>query len=306
MTTLFLNHQQERCGVYQMGRRIGLSLSDADVATYFEAPDFSMAVAAVEAVQPRAIIYNWHPSTILWAPDLVRRCPDSKHIGLIHEISPAAPGTAAEIFRYRIVCDPSFPIDGATLFRSVRHIPRYEGERQPNEVMTVGSFGFAVGGKMFATIAHAVGAEFPGALVRLRIPHAHYGDDAGTLAKRASAASRAVTIGGVRVEVAHDFLDEKQLVAWLAGNDLNAFFYEKNAGRGIASVLDYAIAARRPIAINDSQMFRHVRERLGCYPAQSLRDALGSADVVEEIYGAWSPEQLVRDYAQMLSALGVG
>jgi len=302
---LFLNHAIARCGVYQMGRRIGQALDAAGVAHYAETPDLDSALALTQSHHPIVIIYNWHPSTLPWAPELIRRMPGSKHVGLMHEIAPEAPRMGAEIFPIRIVCDPSFPTDGVSLFRSVRHVPRYEAQRTGNDVMTVGSFGFAVGGKMFPTIVHAVGAEFPGARVRLRIPHAHYGDEEGALAQRFAKAARDVTVGGVTVEVAHDFLDEGELVTWLASNDLNVFFYEPNRGRGIASVLDYAIAAQRPIAINDSQMFRHVHSWLGCFPERSLRESIVTGAVVEALYETWSPKQLVADYQQMLGALGV-
>ena len=305
MTALFLNHRQQRCGVYQMGRRIGLALSDAGVVTYCEAAELATAIEAATSQRPGAIIYNWHPATMPWAAELTRRLPKTKHIGLIHEIAPDAPATGSDLFPYRVVCDPSFPVDNVSLFRSVRHIPRYEGEGARNEVFTVGSFGFAVGGKMFPTIVHAVGAEFPGAIVRLHIPRAFYGDDAGVLARRASAASRAVMPGGVRVEVSHEFLEEEELIRWLAGNDLNVFFYEPNAGRGISSVLDYAIAAQQPIAINDSQMFRHVRARLGCHPTRTLRASAQSAGAVTRLHEEWTPERLVLDYRQMLAILRI-
>jgi len=314
VSALFLNHQTERCGVYQMGRRIGHALSDADVADYLETWDLGTAIAVTQQLQPKVIVYNWHPSTMPWAPELARRFPSMKHVGLIHEIAPDAAGTGADVFAYRMVCDPDFPANGRTVFRSVRHVPRHDVldahsvggmfDLRPDETLTIGSFGFGVGGKMFATVVHAVGAEFPGAIVRLRIPSAAYGDDRGDIALRHAASARAVSIGGVRVEIEHDFLSEPDLVRWLAGNHMNVFFYEPNGGRGISSVVDYAIAARRPIAVNASQMFRHVRGVLGTYPERSLKASLESGPDVEDLYCRWTPEQLVHDYAEMISALG--
>lgn len=326
MTALFVNHQTEKCGVYQMGARIGRTLADAGLVDYLETWDLGTALLHAGAYD--VVIYNWHPSTLPWAPEVVKRYPSAKHVGLIHEIAPDAPHVGAEIFPYRMICDPSFPADGRTTFRSVRHVPRFaEGgpdaprwaetrrchcgmslrPRQRTCICcppTIGSFGFAVGGKMFATIAHAVGDAFPSATVRLRIPHAHYGDARGDMAMRHATSARAVFIGGVRVEVQHEFLPETALVRWLGDNDLNVFFYEPNGGRGISSVIDYAIAAQRPIAINDSQMFRHVREQLGTYPTKTLRQSLERNEkIVMDLYRAWSPERLVQDYAEMISAL---
>lgn len=300
-----MNHQQQRCGVYQMGRRIGDALTSAGLATYLETWDLGTAVAVVQAQRPRAIIYNWHPSTLPWAPELVRRFSSVKHIGVIHEIAPDAPGAGSDIFPYRVVCDPSFPADGRVLFKTVRHVPRRDSPASRYAPLIIGSFGFAVGGKMFPTIVHAVSQEFPGARVRLRIPQAFYGDDSGKQARAVVNSCNLTAFNGVTVQVEHDFLQEEQLLDWLAGNDLNVFFYEPNGGRGVASALDYAIAVRRPIAVNGSQMFRHVVDKLGTYPKRSLRQSLDvSSAAVRELYDAWTPEQLTRDYQVALGAVG--
>lgn len=307
MSVVFLNHTEQKCGVYQMGKRIGRELERAGVVDYVETWDLGTAIDRARSLRVTAVIYNWHPSTMPWAAEVVRRHPAVKHVGLMHEIAPDTAGTGADVFPYRVVCDPSFPADGRRLFCTVRHVPRFSPRpRAEDAAVTVGSFGFAVGGKQFPTIVHAVAAEFPGALVRLRIPHAHYGDYAGELARGADADSRRVgTVNGVRVQVEHAFLDDADLLEWLALNDMNVFFYEPNGGRGIASALDYAIAAQRPIAINGSQMFRHVLGGLGSYPTRSLREALdASGEFVRELYEAWSPEQLVRDYRSMLATIG--
>lgn len=288
-----------------MGVRIGHALAAAGVATYVEVTEHAKAIAVVQAARPRVVIYNWHPATIPWAPDIVRRFPGSKHLGLVHEISPENPAASSEVFLYRVVSDPSFPADGRSLFRTIRHIPRSDPPpgHYENEVMTIGSFGFAVGGKMFHAIVQAVASEFPGARVRLRIPSAHFGDDAGALARWAADGARSVG-ADVKLEVEHDFLPEAELVRWLAANDLNVFFYDHNPGRGISSVIDYAIAARRPIAINGSQMFRHVAGVLGTYPDKSLRESLESVVVVRDLYEQWSPERLAADYRAILAVLG--
>lgn len=297
-TAVFFNHRQERCGVYQMGSRIGRALDAAGVATYVECPDHATASMTMRRLHPRVAVYNWHPATIPWAPELVRRHPACKHIGLMHEISPENPAAGAEVFPLRIVSDPSFP-STLGVFATIRHIPRSDPPPPPNARFTVGSFGFAVGGKMFGEITTAVAKEFPGALVRLRVPSAHYGDDAGALA-RATAEGVRNTGADVELQIEHDFLTEPELIRWLQGNDLNVFFYDYNPGRGISSVLDYAIAARRPIAINGSQMFRHVDADLGTYPKYSLLQSLDALGSVKRLYETWSPDAMVQQYRAII------
>lgn len=300
---LFLNHYQPRCGVYQMGARIGGALVEHLGAHYAEG-DASVAIAALHSYSvSRVVVYNWHPSTMPWAAELVRLFPSHKHVGLVHEISAATPHGGADVFPHRMICDPTFPADNRTTFRSVRHAPRYDKTPPQNTRFTVGSFGFAVGGKLFHHLTRAVSEAFLAPLIRLHIPHAHYGDDVGAAARSYATDCRAMLSGGADLEVTHGFLEEAALLDWLAGNDLNAFFYEQNLGRGIASCLDYAVAARRPIAVNDSYMFRHVHDQLGTYPDTDLQASACNAAAVERLYREWSPEQLARDYRTMLEVL---
>lgn len=299
---MFFNHATERCGVYQMGARIGRALEAHGVAWYCEATTMQGAASYIRNHRPRVAIYNWHPATIPWAHGLMRQFPSIKHVGLIHEISPENVMAGSEIFALRIVSDPSFP-NAPGVFSTIRHIPRADPPPGPNARFTVGSFGFAVGGKMFGEIASAVGREFPGALLRLRVPSAHYGDDAGALA-RATAEGVRGTGADVELQIEHDFLSEAELITWLQGNDLNVFFYDYNPGRGISSVIDYAIAARRPIAINGSQMFRHVSDALGTYPDRSLVDSLDSDNnVVQGLYDEWNVERMVDEYRRILDCV---
>lgn len=301
---LFLNHFQPRCGVYQMGRRIGTTLVHRVPGVVLYEGDFDGARAAA-SVGPEIIVYNWHPYTLPWAREMMRLHPRAKHVGLIHEIAETSAHAGADLFPYRMVCDPTFPVDNRTVFRSVRHVPRYEKPFRRNKRFTVGSFGFAVGGKLYHHLVPLACHSFPRPLIRLHIPRAFYGDDAGAAAESYARDCAKELSNNAELEVSHEFLEEPALLDWLGQNDLNVFFYEPNVGRGAASSLDYAIAVRRPIAINGSDMFRHVRGRLGHYPNQDLVHLfLSTGPVVEQLYEEWSPARLAQDYRDMFHILG--
>ena len=69
--------------------------------------------------------------------------------------------------------------------------------------------------------------------------------------------------------VRHEKL-QHQFVDWLAESDLNAYLYdETDQGRGIASTTDHALAARRPIALTRTWMFRHLHECQGIFVESS-------------------------------------
>ena len=68
----------------------------------------------------------------------------------------------------------------------------------------------------------------------------------------------AVTKPGIELRITHDFLEERELVAFLASNTLNAFLYSDKNAKGLSSCIDFALAAKRPIAITKSPMFQHL------------------------------------------------
>ncbi len=311
---LFVNSTEPQCGCFQMGRRIGMTLrnsarpSDPYWFEYFECGSVGQLQNVIEGMNPAAVIWNYHPSTLPFAPNMVGDYPAIKHVALVHEIAPESIGYLKDVFPYRMVCDPTFPADNRTLFRSVRHIPTWDYSTVFNfKRFVVGSFGFAVGGKQFAEIIHAAAREFPGCYIRLNIPFAHFGDAEGNMARGVADHCRGIVVNNypdVCLEVTHNWMNETELIGWLADNHLNAFFYGPNPGRGIASALDYAIAAQRPIAVNGSQMFRHVHPYLGSYPQKSLQECWGHNDrAVSDLYGTWNINQLRKNYEDMMAAI---
>jgi len=101
--------------------------------------------------------------------------------------------------------------------------------------------------------------EFETAVIKLNIPFAAFGDADGVGARSYAEQCRAlVTQPGIELRITHDFLALDDLLTVLESNTINAFFYEQAAGRGLSSAIDWALAVDRPIAISESDLFRHV------------------------------------------------
>jgi hypothetical protein len=92
---------------------------------------------------------------------------------------------------------------------------------------------------------------------------------------------------------------------FLAGNCLNAFFYDEQPGRGIASVIDHALAVGRPLAVTRSSMFRHITAVLPevCVTEHRLAAimARGEAPLVPW-RNEWCAANLVWDYERLVAA----
>ena len=98
------------------------------------------------------------------------------------------------------------------------------------------------------------------------------------------------------MEVCHDFLSTYNLLRWLRQNDLNVYMRDlPPTWRGVSSVLDPALAARRPIAVNLCTAFRHVHNLNPsiCAEHNSLPTILENGiRPLEPIYQEYAPHRV--------------
>ena len=67
-----------------------------------------------------------------------------------------------------------------------------------------------------------------------------------------------ITNQNIELEISHEFLQDADLLDFLAANSMNVFMYEDKGGRGLSSALDMALAVNRPVAVSNCPMFRHL------------------------------------------------
>jgi hypothetical protein len=94
-----------------------------------------------------------------------------------------------------------------------------------------------------------------------------------------------------------DFISDEDLLDFLAGNDLNIFFYQKYSGyNGISSSIDYALSVKRPIAICRSNMFSHIWNATPsiCIEDVSLNEIINvGIRPLEQYYNSWSHDKFI-------------
>jgi hypothetical protein len=138
-------------------------------------------------------------------------------------------------------------------------------------VLTFGSFGFGFLNKGFHRVIEMVNRQYDKAVIKLLITRGHYVPDAFTT--EALAACKQVPCKeGIHVMIYEDFVEEEELLFFLQQNDMNLFLYDRMEGRGISSTIDYALSARKPLGISDSDMFRHIYADAICVHKTSLEE----------------------------------
>ena len=85
---LLLNHKEEKCGVYQFGKRLAniLKSSEKIKFAYKEVDSETEYDSLIREIKPTHIIYNWHHYTMSWLKEfsIIER-PDIQHYFIFHD-----------------------------------------------------------------------------------------------------------------------------------------------------------------------------------------------------------------------------
>jgi len=307
---LFVNSREKRCGVYQFGRRIGecLQRSQNYDFIYQEAGSWKDFRAQYQQFSPSAVIWNHVPATMPWLTGARTLKVKAPNLSIVHEITQLrADSLQAGFFDHYISPDPSLLLTNPVVSKTGRLVSRYNNTFPRPNVVTIGSFGFGVPGKGFDRLVAKVQEEFDEALIRLHITISAYGDDGeGSQAKKiAQACKDLVWKKGIKIEISHHTLTDKELLDFLAQNSLNVFLYDYLEGRGVSSVLDYALAVNRPVATTSSSMFRHME----CHQNlrienRSLKELLAiDQRYFDSMAANWCEENLLWDYERIVEKI---
>lgn len=307
---LFLNHKQKQCGVYQYGLRSAniLKKSTKYNFIYCEVENSIELDFAISKHSPIGIIYNHHPATMGWLNNI--RLQLNKHdgifnIGIYHEDRQ----TLDLMFDSYIITDCTF-IDSGTKFSIPR--PLFEDidikyPIDPTGPLRIGSFGFGFKNKGFDRLVKTVNEQFDdedNIEINLHIPFAHYGDALGYQSRSIANECRShITKANIKLNISHHFLTDYELLSFLASNDINCFFYDEMIGRGLSSVIDYALSTERPIAITNTHMFRHIRNTSPniCIENSSFMQILNPiSDPLKPYKEKWSNDHFISKYEQIV------
>ena len=308
LDVLFVNHSAAQCGVHQYGLNIATQLRTiAGVRLHYKtassANDF---VEAYKSLRPAAVIVNHYHATMPWFTPEVAREIAVPRLGFLHEMTPdAVESLDNSLFDVHLVSDPTNRSSRPDVFHSPRLLPDFCNYAAEPTVPTFGSFGFGIANKGFEECIDRIQAEYDEARIIFQMPFNDVIDRSGAHYAKATAerCRKRVLKPGITLEIHHSFLKTRALLKFLGSNTANIFLYDESLHRGFASVLEFAIAARRPLIINRCQMFRHVSSLV---PGISLHDrtireivAEGIAPLVP-LYNEWSAAMFRKRWREFL------
>lgn len=265
-------------------------------------------VELVKQHSPIAIIYNWHPSTMPWLTEEISHriqteFPKIKQAGLVHDIPPPFSDFVGIIHP-----DPTFREHGIC-YSTRRVIPKWNKKSLPetqDDSVVIGSFGFGLAGKGFHRLIRQTAIEFANAKLRLHIPYSYYCDRDGSIANKLSQECQMIAGNRINLEITHDYKTRDEMIDWLGQNTINCFFYDEAEDRGISSVIDFALAVDRPIAITYSWMFRHIRDTKPsiCIEHTTLKEIISNGlKPLETFKSQYTAEGLCEDYERIIEKM---
>ena len=302
-TILLLNNSKKECGVQQWGLRLSKILPNSLKyhVVYGEVSSGLDYYRLIDIHKPSIILYNYHIDLMPWL-DRSNKYPRLKHIAIVHEgFSHLTDRIGFDHYVYvphNIVITKEWRKRISIIGRPLLE---YTGDYPVNIIPTIGSFGFGFKHKQFPLIVQKVNEEFDKALIRINMPfHFRADPDRSNTMEEVQLCRDQVTKPGITLEITHEFLSEEDNLKFLAGNDINAFFYDKSKLDSSSGATDFALSVDRPIAITNSPMFKHIMDVIGtksCIELHSFRDLIKQGTkLLLPLKNQWSTSKLLNEF----------
>ena len=274
---LFVNHLQDRCGVYQYGKRLfDCLLEDTRYEhKYVAVNDEASYIESVQSFQPDLIIINWHEATMTWFNRRLNYLVKAKQFIVFHEGALPADLAFDGIFSVAGAHSP-----GDNVHAVQRPLIDFaKKERKKNDPIKIGSFGFGFNNKGFDRICQLVQEQFDAATLHLHITTAYFGQINEYVARNIIEQCKSmVTKPGIELVITTDFVNDDELLSFLHNNDINIFLYDDEPHRkAVSSIIDYVVSAEACFAVNSSSMFKHLGE---CWDGVNV-DKTSLSDIID-------------------------
>ena len=308
LDVLFVNHSAAQCDVHQYGLNIATQLRTiAGVRLHYQAASSANEFfEAYKSLRPAAVIVNHFHATMPWFTPEVAREIAVPRLGFLHEMTPdLVESLDNSLFDVHLVSDPTNRSSRSDVFQSPRLLPDFCNYAAEPKVPTFGSFGFGIANKGFEECIDRIQAEYDEARIIFQMPFNDVIDRSGARHAKATAerCRKRVLKRGITLEIHHSFLKTRALLKFLGSNTANIFLYDESLHRGLSSVLEFAVAARRPLIINRCQMFRHVSSLVPgiSLHGRTIREivAEGIAPLVP-LYNEWSAAMFRKRWREFL------
>jgi FkbM family methyltransferase len=300
---LFINVPKDLCSIYESGLAFFKTLERSERLDI----DY-LEIGRKNNKIPTGFdfyIFNYHWVKMGWLDTRNLRKKLKNIYAICLEVEPNNPlfGFLGDDFDGYLVLDPTIASPRSNILSLPRPIPDLYPIKRSGlnlECPIVGTFGLSYVDKGVDEVVRAVVREFDTATVKINIPTLPLLQIDEETNFRESIAKLVVGTK-VKIEITSYNFSQEELISWCAKNDLNAFFYTRRVGNGLAATTDQALASGTPIAISTNPTFRHLMSAIRPYPYWTLREAMvNGPTAIKKLREDWSASKLVHEVETLI------
>lgn len=256
---LFVNSDKESDGLTDYGRRFNhvIQQSVKHKIKYVELSHAENIEIVASYFKPDVIVYNYHKMTFPSLSPITNKWIGKwKQVLIYHEFGNDCYSDAI------IHVDSTQQDDVSKQFFSVPR-PLYDTnfEFKKNAIPHFGSYGFGGHHKNFDLAVSLIVEQFEEAVINFNIPRCHFDYDINIRRSIIENCKHIVNNSGknIKINISENFLNYDNLIKFLNKNDCIIFMHADRdvSDLTLSASTDYALMAKKPIAISKSNMFRH-------------------------------------------------
>lgn len=259
----------------------------------------------IKTQHPDAIVVNWHPWTMPWCkPNLLDQYNVPKFLIIGHaSLADNLPFTVDKF----ISIDPNHQ-PNQNYVAGIRPVKFYSDCEYHSPVtgrLAIGTSGIGHGIKNLEYLTDLIRLQHTGSYIidfRVHFSVGRYTDHDERKIRELLKHCQHRAGEGIQISLTCRSFDDHSLVKWLNQNDINIFLYNNFNSIGVSASIDKALAAKKPIGINNTNFFRHIYSNDIDIAENLLIDIIqkGTAPL-EKYYQKWNPEALIQQYDNLVS-----
>jgi len=273
--------KNSKCGIHQYG----ISMSEILVNSidknikyiYGEARSYDEFIELINKEKPNVVFFNGSKSTMPWLTRRKLKNLNFLKILFSHDMNNYK-STFFNPFTFDYVISDDLTLDVSNPY--VLKVGRFYRPLDFSKIsplkflkvknnIVIGSFGLALPGKGFADIVKDCQEKFDKKIIfRFHLPRSDVMDSDGLIQKKIIEEIESVIDSNIStLEISTEFLSKKDLVTFLANNDVNIFNYENKRGGGdqTTGVFEYALSSGRPFFVSNCRMFKNILDEFDYY-----------------------------------------
>ena len=295
---------EKNCGIHYYGTNVYNILKTSKQYHFHFVEASSKNEFLEKTAHMDAIIYNWHSTTMPWCTTDVFTSM-SKPQFLIHGHTANSEMISFEGINEFITVDPTRNYSDDRFHAGYRPIIYWPEIKYtaPSGPIKIGTSGIGHDGKNAESMLQLINQQFDEPVifnVHWSVGKFTSENDNTLTSKLTNLRAQANT--NVSVNFTTDRLSEYDNIRWLNNNDINLYIYPTYDCQGVSASIDKALAAKKPIGVNNSNFFKHIICDENNLEKTSIKDIISNGvDPLTKYYDMWNEDTFLAQYENILN-----